>query len=102
LTAQYHFAPGSRFSPYIGAGLTVAFFYDSHPALPTVTSFGLSNNMGGAIHAGFDYSVAGPWFVNVDVKQIFLNTAGRLNGGAIVARTALDPTVVGAGIGFRF
>ncbi len=102
LTAQYHFMPHSRFSPYVGAGLTVAFFYDSQPATPTVTKVGLSNNVGPAIQAGFDYNVSGHWFANFDVKQIFLNTTARINGGGIVAKTALSPTVVGAGIGYRF
>jgi outer membrane protein len=102
LTLQYHPFPHSRFSPYVGGGLTAAFFYDSHPALPTVTSVGFSNGVGGAIQAGVDYHVGGSWYLNADVKQIFLNTTARLNGGAIVAKTALDPTVVGAGVGYRF
>jgi outer membrane protein len=102
LTLQYHFMPQSRFSPYVGAGLTAAFFYDSHPSLPTVNSVGFSNTVGPAIQAGFDYSVSGAWFLNFDVKQIFLSTTARINGGAIIAKTSLDPTIVGAGIGYRF
>jgi outer membrane protein len=102
VTLQYHFMPQSRFSPYVGAGMTVAFFYDSHPSLPTVKSVGFSNSVGPAIQAGFDYSVGVACFVNFDVKQIFLNTTARINGGAIVAKTSLDPTIVGAGIGYRF
>jgi outer membrane protein len=102
LTAQYHFFPKSRFSPYIGVGVTAAFFYDSQPAEPTVTKVGLSNAVGPAIQAGFDYSLGGPWALNFDVKQIFVNTEARINGGVIVAKTALDPTVVGAGIEYRF
>lgn len=99
---QYHFRPHARFSPYVGAGLTVAFFRDSNPTGPTVDKFGLSNNVGAAIQAGFDYNITGHWFANFDVKQVFLNTTARINGGGIVARTALDPTIVGAGIGYRF
>lgn len=102
VTLQYHFQPQSRFSPYLGAGMTVAFFYDSKPATPTVTKVGFSNGVGAAIQAGFDYNISGHWFANVDVKQIFLNTEARLNGGAIVAKTALDPTIVGVGVGYRF
>jgi outer membrane protein len=102
LTAQYHFFPKSRFSPYVGAGLTAAFFYDSQPAEPTITKVGLSNNVGPAIQAGFDYALSGPWSLNFDVKQIFLNTEARINGGIIKAKTELSPTVVGAGIAYRF
>ncbi len=102
VTLQYHFMPHSRFSPYIGAGMTVGFFYDSKPAGPTVTKVGFSNAVGAAIQAGLDYRLGGPWYANVDVKQIFLNTEARINGGAIVAKTAIDPTIVGVGIGYRF
>jgi outer membrane protein len=38
----------------------------------------------------------------VDVKQIFLNTTASINGGVIKAHTALNPLVVGMGIGYRF
>jgi outer membrane protein len=102
VTLQYHFTPHERFSPYVGAGMTVAFFYDGHSAGPPVDSFGLDNNVGAAIQAGVDYNFNGHWFANFDVKQIFLNTTARINGGAIVAKTSLDPTLVGAGIGYRF
>ena len=102
LTLQWHFTPKQRIDFYAGAGLTAAFFYDSSPARPTVTQVGFSNGVGAAIQAGFDYHLGGNWFANFDVKQIFLNTDARINGGAIVAKTALDPTIVGAGIGYRF
>jgi outer membrane protein len=102
VTLQYHFMPASRFSPYVGAGMTVAFFYNSQAVGPVVTKFGLENNVGAAIQAGFDYNFSGHWFANFDVKQIFLSTKARINGGAVIAKTNLDPTVVGAGIGYRF
>jgi outer membrane protein len=102
LTLQYHFMPRQRFSPYVGVGGTAVFFYASQPAGPTVTEFGLKTAFGPAIQAGFDYNLAGKWFLNFDVKQLFVNAKARINGGAIVAKTALNPTVIGAGVGYRF
>lgn len=102
LLLQYHFMPRERFSPYIGAGLNVSFFYSSSPAAGAVNQLAMSSNVGAAIQAGFDYNFSGHWFLNFDVKQIFVNTTASLNGGAIKAKTALNPTVVGAGIGYRF
>ena len=102
LTVQWHFLPHAAINPYVGAGLTAAFFYDSKPAGGAITQFGLSNNVGPAVQAGVDVALGGHWFANADVKQIFINTTGRLDGGVIVAKTSLDPTVVGAGIGYRF
>jgi outer membrane protein len=102
LTLQYHFMPHERFSPYVGAGINATFFYNSRPAGGAVTSVGYSNAVGGVIEAGFDYNLTGHWFANFDVKQIFVSTNARIDGGAIRASTGLDPTVVGAGIGYRF
>ena len=102
LTVQYHFFPHDRFSPYVGAGLNVSFFYGSSAAGGVVTHLSLENAVGPALQAGFDYNVSGHWFANFDVKQIFLTTTAHLNHGAIHAKTALDPLVIGAGIGYRF
>ena len=102
LTLQYHFLPQEVIKPYVGAGVTVAFFYDSQPAGGAITKFGLSNNIGPTIQAGADFSLGGRWYANVDAKQIFLNTEARLDSGVIKAKTALSPTVIGAGIGYRF
>jgi outer membrane protein len=104
LTLQYHFMPHERFSPYIGAGLNVSFFYDTQPARPTVTKLSMDNSVGPALQVGFDYNITGHWFANFDVKQIFLSTHAHLNTvlGSVSAKTSLDPLVVGAGIGYRF
>ncbi len=104
LTLQYHFMPHERFSPYVGVGMNVSFFYGNSAAGPTVKSFSLDNNVGAALQAGFDYNVSGHWFANFDVKQIFVNTTAHLNTalGPVTAKTSLDPLVVGAGVGYRF
>ncbi len=102
LLLQYHFMPHERFSPYIGAGLNVSIFYATSAANNAVTSLSMKSNVGAAVQAGFDYNFSGHWFANFDVKQIFVNTEASINGGAIRAKTALNPFVVGAGIGYRF
>jgi outer membrane protein len=104
LTLQYHFMPHERFSPYVGAGIDAMFFFDTNPAGPTVQKLSFDNNVGAVIQAGFDYNFSGHWFANFDVKQIFLNTTAHLTTtlGPVTAKTALDPLVVGAGIGYRF
>ncbi len=103
LTAQYHFMPHSAFSPYVGVGLNVTIWYGAKPSFP-VTHFSVGNGVGPALQAGFDYNFTGHWFFNMDVKQIFLNTAAHVDalGTTLKAHTALDPLVVGMGIGYRF
>ena len=104
LTVQYHFMPHSAFSPYIGAGINVSFFYATQPANPPVTHWSMSNYVGAAIQAGFDYNFSGHWFANFDVKQIFLNSTAKVDalGTTVTAKTSLNPLVIGAGIGYRF
>lgn len=104
ITAQYHFMPHERFSPYIGAGINATFFYSTTPANPTVHGLSIDSNVGAAVQIGADYNISGRWFANVDFKQIFLDTTAHLSTvlGPVTAKTSLDPMVVGAGIGYRF
>ncbi len=102
LLVQYHFMPHERFSPYIGVGVNASFFYATQAANNAVTSLAMKSNWGVAAQVGFDYNFSGHWFANVDFKQIWVNTQASVNGGAIVAKTALNPSVVGVGIGYRF
>ncbi len=104
LTVQYHFLPDDRFSPYVGVGVTVAFFYATDPSGPVINKFSLDTTAGPALDIGFDYNFSGHWFANVDAKQMFLNTTAHIDSavGEVTAKTALSPTVIGAGIGYRF
>jgi outer membrane protein len=104
LTLQYHFLPHSAFSPYVGVGLNVTFWYGESPATPTVTHFSVGTGVGPALQAGIDYNFSGHWFANIDVKQIFLNADAHVDalGTTVHAHDALDPLVVGMGIGYRF
>jgi outer membrane protein len=104
LTLQYHFLPHSAFSPYVGAGVNVSFWYGESAANPPVTHFSVGNGIAPAIQAGVDYNFAGHWFFNVDVKQIFLNINAHVDalGTTVKAHDSLDPLVVGMGIGYRF
>ena len=102
LTLQYHFMPKSAFSPYLGAGINYTWFYDSSPAGSPVKSVRYADNWGAVLQAGIDYNITGNYYLNVDVKQVFLSTTANINGGAIQAKVGLDPTIVGLGVGYKF
>lgn len=105
LTAQWHFPQIGVVRPYVGVGITVAFFYGTSPSsqlLGTSDKLGLRTAVGPSFEAGFDVPVQGNWSINVDVKQMILPTAARLDHGAIHAMTGLNPTVVGFGVGYKF
>ncbi|HVJ55327.1 MAG TPA: OmpW family outer membrane protein [Aliidongia sp.] len=103
LTLQYHYQALPTLDLYAGAGINYTFFLG--PSLPSngpVKSISYDNNVGGALQAGFDFALSDRWVLNLDVKQLFLNTTVRLNGGAIKADVDLNPTLIGVGVGYRF
>lgn len=122
LTAAWHFRPHKRFNPYVGLGITVAFFHNTSPASNGSAAVGnavfdklkIKPTVGPSFNLGFDYQLVGNWFFNFDVKQILLFDAPiRLNSrgntltgtgrnGRVHARDSIHPTVVGAGIEYRF
>lgn len=102
LTAQYHFLPKERFSPYLGAGLNYTFFYDAKAPGGAITDIKYDNNLGYALQAGVDYAVTPNVYLNLDVKKIFLKTDVSVNGGAVTATADLDPWLIGVGVGYKF
>lgn len=103
ITAQYHFLPTSVVNPYLGAGLNYTFFLDhTLPAGSAATAIHYDNGFHTAIQAGADFHIQGNWYANIDVKHIFLTTHVKIDGGAIAGDVSIDPTIVGAGIGYKF
>lgn len=100
VTAQYHFDPNGAIRPYVGAGINYTVFFDARSALPNIS---FANNVGWALQAGADIPVGnGPYFLNLDVKKLFLSTTIKAAGGAVRASATLDPWLVGAGVGVRW
>lgn len=101
LTVQYHFAPTSRFSPYVGAGLNYTIFYNEKKGQANSISY--DDNIGYALQAGIDYAIAGAWSLNIDVKKLWLSTDVKANVGIPVkADVDLNPWIFGVGVGYRF
>jgi outer membrane protein len=108
LTAQVHPFGHSIFDFYAGAGVNYTFFYGSGGSqniagLPTKVTY--KNGYGTALEMGINYDVQGPWYVNVDVKKIYLTTSAdvELAGAKIThARVAINPWLAGVGVGYRF
>lgn len=71
LTLQYHFAPDAAFRPYIGAGINYTRFYDINLGGGTLT---VDNSSWGGFAGGFRYPAEQDFFLNVDVKKIWMDT----------------------------
>lgn len=101
LTMQYHFMPEQKFQPYLGVGVNYTLFYHDK-AGPSITSIDYDSSFGFAAQAGFDYLLDQNWFLNADVKKVWINTDVSINGGAVTADVDIDPWLVGLGVGYRF
>lgn len=103
LTLQYHLNPKGQVSPYVGAGVNYTIFYGEDAGAAQSVSY--DDGFGWALQAGVDVAVTGNWFVNLDVKKLWLNTDVKItvNPTTVVdADVDLDPWIVGVGIGYRF
>lgn len=109
---QYHLHMDNGIKPYIGAGPTYAFFVDEEVGrgLSTVASkLKVDDEWGFTLQAGADVALGGRWFLNADVKKMFLETdatwtgKGPLAGGKLVAKDLdLSPWIFSLGIGHKF
>ncbi|EHH68086.1 OmpW/AlkL family protein [Gluconobacter morbifer] len=109
ITLAWHFRPHKRFNPYVGVGGTLAWFHNVSPAGgPLAQKVNLGVTGGPSFNVGFDYQVVGNWFFNFDVKQVFMrvhawtNDRGVPGENSVTAHDSLDPTLVAAGIAYRF
>jgi outer membrane protein len=111
VVAQWNFFPHAALDPYVGAGIDFLFPFDTQPnklALPgvgqVVQKVGLSNAVGPTFDVGINYNISGPWYVNIDYKQILDRVDARVHTalGLVKANVDLDPAVLSAGIAYRF
>lgn len=100
VTLQYHFAPNSKVSPYVGAGLNYMIFYSGHDYNGfTVRTH---DGFGEAVQAGVDVAINHRANLNLDVKKIFFRTNADINAGALKSHVQIDPWVISAGVGVKF
>ncbi|HBI01472.1 MAG TPA: OmpW family outer membrane protein [Flavobacterium sp.] len=109
LTAQYHFFPlkEKKFKPYVGAGVNYTLFYNVKEG-DIVKGIEYENAIGFAAQIGFDVMFDDTFFVNFDVKRLFLKTdvtvdATNLAEGLVIpAEVEINPWIVGLGFGMKF
>ena len=104
LTGQYHFT-GGDFVPYIGAGLNLTLFYGVDEG-PVADDVDYDTSIGYALQGGFDYMLNDKWFLNLDVKKLFLNTDATVNattalGATVGADVDINPWIIGFGVGVK-
>lgn len=100
VTVQYHFMPDQKFRPYLGAGVNYTRFYDVNLLNGAVKLE--KSSWGPAVQAGADIEISKRFFVNVDVKKIWMDTDVKSAAGATLANLKINPWVYGIGVGMKF
>ena len=106
LTLQYHFYPTKTLKPYVGAGLNYTIFYGVKSG--AVKDVKYDNTFGFALQGGVDYMLTDKYFLNFDIKKLFLKTdvdvdASNAVPGAtsVPAKVNIDPLLIGFGVGVK-
>jgi len=102
VSLQYHFAPNSKFQPYVGVGLNYTFFFDTKTTGPlTGVNLDLGGSFGLAGDIGADLMLNDNWFLNASIRYIDIETKAKLDGDSI-GKVNISPWVYSANVGFRF
>ena len=109
---QYRFGEAkSAFRPYLGAGLTYAYFYDENatntlnalsggtPSNPT--TFSIQSKWAVGVQAGATYAFNERWFLDGVVGYTWLKNTTTLSTGQTQPMT-LNPVSVAVAVGYRF
>lgn len=103
LAAHYHFRNLGAIQPYVGAGATYLIVFKKHDE--AIKSLMAHNSFSPVTQAGADYMLNKKWGAFVDCRQTWLSVDahGSLDGMVPVkAHLKLYPTVVSAGVTYRF
>ncbi len=112
LFAQYRFGDAkAAFRPYLGAGLTYAYFYDENatntlnavsggtPSNPT--TFSIQSKFALSVQAGATYAFNERWFLDGVLGYTWLKNTTTLSTGQTQPMT-LNPVSVAVAVGYRF
>ena len=97
LNLQYHL-PLKSITPYIGVGINYTIFYG---VKDDAAKLAYKNNVGFSTQLGMDYKINKRWFVNLDIKKLFLKTDVTIKGTTptVLSNVKVDPFIFGLGVG---
>jgi outer membrane protein len=108
---QYRFfQPSSMVRPYVGVGLTYAYFRKATGSGKLTlltnpggepTTFKLDNKLAGSLQAGVVLNLGERWFVDAAVVKTYLKTTAHFSTNQYQDMT-LNPQSVSVGVGYKF
>ena len=104
VSMQYHFLPGSRWRPYVGAGVNYTIFFEEDTTGPLDGSdLKLDDSIGFSAQVGIDVDVTPRLYLNAEVRYMDIDTDVKLDGNDLpMGKTVeIDPWAIGLNLGFR-
>jgi outer membrane protein W len=100
-TAQWHFRRGTRFSPYVGAGIAyVQGDFDAVDELEAEANFTFDPETTGLFNAGANIAITDSLAIGLDAKWI--SWAPQAENDDESESLAINPLLVSAGLRYRF
>ena len=105
LTAQYHFDMPSapKFKPYVGLGVNYTRITQAELSVAGVDLDVDRDSFGLAYQVGADFKVAPRVYLNLNFKYVNIATDVKVkSSGAKLTEARVNPTLLSAGVGYRF
>lgn len=105
LTLKYRWTGLGMIEPYVGAGVNYTHFFNAKlPAGGTATNISYDDSFGGALQLGADFRIDEYWFINADVRKIWIASDVAIDAGPthLNADVDINPWVPSLSFGLRF
>jgi len=103
LSVIYYLTEGSKFQPYVGAGINYTLFFSEESKIGGGAD--LDDSFGLALQIGADYQINDNWHVNASARWIDIETDATLTDtalGRVTTTVDIDPMVYSVMLGYRF
>jgi outer membrane protein len=101
LTVQYHFDTGSKFHPYVGAGVNYTYFFDEKTKGLNSADIDLDSSWGLAGEVGLDYDLGNDWMIGGQIYYMDIDTKAKIEGFQKFD-VDIDPWVYMISVGKKF
>lgn len=99
---RYHFLPGARVSPYVGAGAAYVLYDELRFEDDDDDTVDFENSLGYLASAGVDFRVTDFIGINVDAKYLKSESEASGEGDPESLDFEIDPLITSVGVSFRF
>lgn len=99
---RYHFLPGSRVSPYVGAGVAYVLYDELRFEDDDDDTVDFENSFGYLASAGVDFRLTDFVGINVDAKYLKSESEASAEGDPETLDFEIDPLITSVGVSFRF